>query len=74
MVRPARADATLLRRRGSVLRDGFWEDKSRRATDVLLVTNVAAYALQLLSRGALTSWGAKARPSRGARAFLRDGA
>jgi membrane associated rhomboid family serine protease len=28
---------------------------------VLLVTNVAAYALQLLSRGALTSWGAKVR-------------
>jgi len=39
-------------------------DKQRRCTDVLLSLNVAAYAAQVLSRGALLSWGAKVRSRR----------
>jgi hypothetical protein len=35
------------------------EDERRRCTDVLLATNVAAFAAQILSRGALLAWGAK---------------
>ena len=37
----------------------LFEDKKRRCTDVLLSLNVAAFAAQLLSRGALLAWGAK---------------
>jgi len=36
-------------------------DRRRRCTDTLLAANAAAFAAQLLSRGALLGWGAKAR-------------
>ncbi len=39
----------------------LFSNKQRRCTDVLLTLNVSAFAAQLLSRGALLAWGAKAR-------------
>ncbi len=39
----------------------MWEDERRRATDVLLITNAAVFAVQLLSRGVVLSWGSKVR-------------
>jgi len=41
---------------------GVFEDERRRGTDLLLAASVAAYAAQLLSRGALLAWGAKVNP------------
>jgi membrane associated rhomboid family serine protease len=59
------------RRRGSGF--GFGEDERRRCTDILLATNVTAFAAQLLSRGALLAWGAKAS-ARALAAGVADGA
>jgi hypothetical protein len=42
-------------------RSGEFGDPSRRATDILLVSNALMFGLQALSKQALTMWGAKVR-------------